>query len=102
MPRDESGSAGGQKPLGKSATGRPASATGRPSSGSGRPSSGSGRPPASGRPASGSGRPSAPDASREDRSSRARRAAGPAPKLTEEQKAEIASRYDPRREKRRQ
>jgi tetratricopeptide (TPR) repeat protein len=41
-------------------------------------------------------------AGREDRSSRARRTAGPPPKLTEEQKAEIAARYDPRREKRRQ
>lgn len=54
------------------------------------------------RPGSGSGRPSSSGADREDRSSRARRTAGPAPKLTDEQRAEIAARYDPRREKRRQ
>jgi tetratricopeptide (TPR) repeat protein len=52
-----------------------------------------------GRPGSSQGRPDGP---REERSSRARRTAGPAPKLTDEQKAEIAARYDPRREKRRQ
>src|SRR3954466_503163 len=79
MPRDESGSPGERKPPRASGAGRP--------SGTGRPS---GEPGAS---ASGG---------REDRSSRARRTAGPAPKLTEEQKAEIAARYDPRREKRRQ
>jgi tetratricopeptide (TPR) repeat protein len=45
---------------------------------------------------------SGPAAGREDRSARARRTAGPAPRLTEEQRAEIAARYDPRREKRRQ
>jgi tetratricopeptide (TPR) repeat protein len=49
------------------------------------------RPP---RPASGG--------PREDRAARARRTAGPAPKLTDAQRAETAARYDPRREKRRQ
>jgi tetratricopeptide (TPR) repeat protein len=70
----------------------------RPKTGSGRPSgSGAGRPSGSG-----AGRPSGSGADREDRSSRARRTAGPAPRLTDEQRAEIAARYDPRREKRRQ
>jgi tetratricopeptide (TPR) repeat protein len=97
MARDESGGADGPKPAGR----RPSSGSGRPSTGTGRPASGSGRPSsAPGRPSSGSGRP--PSDGREDRSSRARRAAGPAPKLTDEQRAEIAARYDPRREKRRQ
>jgi tetratricopeptide (TPR) repeat protein len=50
----------------------------------------------------GGGRGPSAGAGREDRSTRARRTAGPTPRLTDEQRAEIASRYDPRREKRRQ
>jgi tetratricopeptide (TPR) repeat protein len=93
--------------------GRPASGGGRPASGGGRPASGGGRPaagrgdrperparPDGGRPPA--GRAERPGGAREDRSSRARREAGPAPRLTDEQRAEIAARYDPRREKRRQ
>ncbi|GAC1609525.1 MAG: tetratricopeptide repeat protein [Mycobacteriales bacterium] len=54
------------------------------------------------RPTAGRSQPGgAPSAGREDRASRARRTAGPTPRLTDEQKAEIAARYDPRREKRR-
>lgn len=74
MPLDDAGTPGERRPAGRAPGGRPSSGTGRPSSPVGR----------------------------EDRSSRARRSAGPAPKLTEDQKADIAARYDPRREKRRQ
>jgi tetratricopeptide (TPR) repeat protein len=102
LSRDEAGPPGDRKPRPTSGSRRPDSGSGRPSSGSGRPSSSAGRPSSSaGRPSSSQARAS-DSAGREDRSSRARRSAGPAPKLTEEQKAEIAARYDPRREKRRQ
>jgi tetratricopeptide (TPR) repeat protein len=95
LTRDEAGPPGDRTPREPSGSRRPPSGSRRPASGSGRPSSGAGRPT--------SGQARASDsAGREDRSSRARRSAGPAPKLTDEQKAEIAARYDPRREKRRQ
>lgn len=91
--------AAGRKPAGRGA------GTGRQGGGGGdtgrRPAGSvpSGRQP---RASDGAERGAVRGAAREDRASRARRTAGAAPRLTDEQKAEIASRYDPRREKRRQ
>lgn len=87
MPREDDGPSGARKPPRKPGSGRSSPGAARPSPGAG-PSSGRG------------GAPSA--TGREDRSNRARRSAGPAQQLTDAQKAEIAARYDPRREKRRQ
>jgi tetratricopeptide (TPR) repeat protein len=98
MPTDDERKRPARPPraAGSGADRRPGGSSGRPSSGgAGRPSSGG-----AGRPSSAAGR--AAGEGREDRSSRARRTAGPTPKLTDEQKAEIAARFDPRREKRRQ
>jgi tetratricopeptide (TPR) repeat protein len=53
-------------------------------------------------PRSSSPRAGGAAAGREDKASRARRSAGAPPRLTDEQRAEIAARYDPRREQRRQ
>ncbi len=117
-PRTRSAGASENRPTGRPAvsertarpTGAGATRAPRADGTEGRPTDAGGR---AGRPApSGDGRPTggerqarsarSGDGSRELRSARAQRNAGPATRLTQEQRAEIASRYDPRRERRRQ
>jgi tetratricopeptide (TPR) repeat protein len=110
MPRQDNPSSAGRpgsapRKAGPARSGRPAGTNqGRPAASPGGRPAAAGDKRADGPREDRSGRTGAKPAAgpREDRSGRARRTAGPAAKLTDAQKAEIAARYDPRREKRRQ